>query len=441
MEDMKMKMKYAGLFALMLVVMSLFGSIAVAAPRFNVDKIEIDGVEFDATYNPNAGDALQVYVERGQVLPIDVTLRGAANAYDVRVRAYIGGYEYGTIEDETEIFQIKNGVVRTAHIALNIPEDVFVGDNTFTLFLEVFDGDSSERYAYKLNVEEPRHFVTTYDVILNPPSNVKAGQPLFASVRVENLGDNVESSIKVTVSIPELGISTSEYVDELITEQDLDQERFIFSKRDSASTNDLMLIIPEDAKEGDYQVKTTVEYNRGHTKEEAVKTIHIKGVTKAPVVMGPVAVVSVDSAVQTAEMGKGAVYKVSVANLGADAKIFMVETMGTSGWATARVDPQLQTVAGEKTADFNVYVSPNEGATAGAHSFSVLVKDSEGKLVAEKALSVNVNAVAEKDTLRNVLEVAFVVLLIILVVVGLIVLVRKLGSDEPEEAVEGKTYY
>jgi len=438
-----MKMKCMSLIALMLVVTSLFGSLAVAAPSFNVEKIEIDGIEF-ATCDPNV-NALQVYVERGQVLPIDVSLRGVGNAYDVRVRAYIGGYEYGTIQDETEIFQMKNNVARTAHLALNVPEDIFVGSgvdgNKFTLFLEMFDGDKSERCAYNLNIEEPRHFVTTYDVILNPPSNVKAGQPLFASVRVENLGDNVEESIKVTVSIPELGISTSEYVDELITEQDLDQERFIFSKRDSASTNDLMLIIPEDAKEGDYQVKTTVEYNRGHTKEEAVKTIHIKGVTKAPVVMGPVAVVSVDSAVQTAEMGKGAVYKVSVANLGSEAKIFMVETMGTSAWATSRVDPQLQTVAGEKTADFNVYVSPNEGATAGAHSFSVLVKDSEGKLVAEKALSVNVNAVAEKDTLRNVLEVAFVVLLIILVVVGLIVLVRKLGSDEPEEAVEGKTYY
>ena len=412
-------------------------ALTSTTPSFQLDRVEIDGE--DVTARTNQGFAIEV--ERGQTLPIDIFLLGHANSYDVTLRAYIGGYEYGTLEDETPIFEVENGLSYHKKLNLVIPQDIRASDE-YNLYIEAFDETNSVRYSYKLKIQEKRHDVNTYDVILNPPSNVRAGQPLFASVRVENLGDNIEESIKVTISIPELGVSTSEYVDQLITENDLNQNRIVYARKDSASTNDLMLLIPENAKEGDYQVKTTVEYNRGHSKQESVQTIHIKGKASTPSIMDK-DVVNFESTTQSTELGKGAVYKLSIANLGTQAKTYTIELNGVSSWGTSRVDPQSQTVLAEKTADFTLYINPNEGTQTGTKTFTAVIKDDEGNSVSEKALNLTINSATEdsKDTLKKVLEVAFVVLLIILVIVGLVVLVKRLGGDEPEETVEGKTYY
>ncbi len=401
--------------------------------NFQVDGLTIN----DENILARTSAGLLLNVQRGEALPIEVSLVGRnAGAEDVRIRAYIGGYEYGTIEDETDIFKIAPNGVYHKNLNLVVPEDIELGDNKYTLYIEVFDDDQSVTYKYQLRIEAQRHDVQTYDVIFNPPSNVKAGQPLFASVRVENLGDNIEESIKVTITIPELGLSTSEYVDQLVTEQDLSTDGIVYTKKDSVSTNDLMLLIPENAREGDYQAHVTVEYNRGHSKQESVQTLHVVGSKGA----SSPAVLSVDSQSQSVEAGKGAVYKISVANLAASAQTYTVEVSGVSSWASVRVDPQAQTVMAEKSADFNVYVSPNEG-TQGLKSFSIAVKDANGNIVGEKAVSLTVSEASGADTLKRVLEVAFVILLVILVIVGLVVLVKRLGGEEPEESVEGKTYY
>lgn len=422
---------------ILLAVLSVFAGMVSAqatADNFVVTNVEINDQDATGVNTP------AIRVERGELVPIEVTVVGQnEGTYDLRVRAYIGGYEYGTIQAESEIQELEAGTSDRFELNIQIPEDIEASDD-YTLYVEVFDDDRSIRYDYALRIQEQRHAVTTYDVILNPHNNVKAGQPLFASVRVENLGDNVEESIKVTVSIPELGISASEYVDQLITEEDLDDDdRVVYAKKDSASTNDLMLLIPADAKEGDYQVRTVIEYNRGHSREESVQLIHVTSGKGVRPMTGDV-VVNFDETTQSAALGKGAVYKVSVANLGED-QTFTVELTGTNGWATTRVDPQTQTIGSEKTADFNVYVSPNEGTQPGTRTFTAVVKDADGNVVSEKALTLNVNAEDDSNTLKRVLEVAFVVLLIILVIVGLVVLVKKLGGEEPEEPVEGKTYY
>ena len=426
-------------FILLLVTSILSGLSGATSHSFEVTSVEIDDHEIII---PSASFPT-IHVERGQNLPVKVFFRGVRNTEDVRLRAYIGGYEFGTIEDESDIFEVFNGVSDSERVVLKIPKDIDASDN-YTLNVELFDDDTSQRYQFKLRVEESRHAVSVFDVILNPPTNVRAGQPLFASVRVENLGARTEESIKVTVSIPALGVAASEYVDMLITEEDVrdlrDQKIVFGTRRTSTSTNDLVLLIPEDAREGEYEVKTVVEYNRGHTKEESTQKIMVKGARQSPAAPSVETVVNIDATAQSAEVGKGAVFKVSVANLGAEAKTFMVELAGTAG-LTTRVDPQTQTVAAEKTADFNVFVSPNEGAQPSARTFTVTVKDSQGSVVSEKALTLNVAAAEDSDTLKNVLEVAFIVLLIILVIVGLVVLVKKLGGEEPEEPVEGKTYY
>ena len=67
----------------------------------------------------------------------------------------------------------------------------------------------------ELAVEPVRHGVDIADVDFSPGLTVKAGRSLLTTVLLENFGDKVEKDVKVTVEIPELGVSAVEYVDVL----------------------------------------------------------------------------------------------------------------------------------------------------------------------------------------------------------------------------------
>lgn len=427
---------------LFVLILTLVSVTLVAAADFSIDRVDVDGVTASTS-----GKAL--YVERGTTVPVTVYVSGSSTgktAYDARVQVYVGGYEYGKVEAVSEIFEIVPNVSYKETLRLKMPEDMKATDK-YTLNVEVFDDDQSTKRTYTLFVKESRHLLNIYDVILNPASNVQAGQPLFVTVRIENMGDNVEDSIKVTASMPKLGVEASEYVDELIRERDEDQSDNEYRKNDAATTNELMLLVPEDAKEGDYELHVELNYNRGYgasndAVDEKVLTVHVKGAKEVSTgTATATALVNVDNSNQRAAIGEGAVYKVSIANLGKEAQTYSVEAVGVNAWGTSRVDPQALIVPADKTGEALVYVSPAENADSGVKSFTVKVKDSAGNVVSEKALTLDVvNAQSGSyDAFKKVLEVGFIVLLIILVVLGIVLVAKKLGGSE--DSVEGQTYY
>lgn len=427
---------------LLVLILALVSVTMVAAADFSVDRVDVDGVTVSST-----GKA--VYVERGTTVPITVYMSGSPTgktAYDARVQAYVGGYEYGKVEDVSDIFEIVPNVSYKKTLKLKMPADMKATDK-YTLNIEIFDDDQSTKRTYTLYVKEARHLVSLYDVIVNPVSNVQAGQPLFVTVRVENLGDNVEDSIKITASMPKLGIEASEYVDELIRARDEDQKDDHVSKRDAATTNELMLMIPENAQEGDYELSVKLNYNRGYgasnsAEDEKVLIVHVKSAKETTGVATASALINVDNTNQRAAVGEGAVYKVSIANLGKEAQTYSVEVLGVGSWGTSRVDPQNLIVPADKTGESLVYVSPAENADAGVKTFSVKVKDSAGNVVSEKALTldvVNAQTSGSYEAFKKVLEVGFIALLIILVVLGIVLVAKKLGGSS--DSVEGQTYY
>ena len=88
-------MKISKLFAIISLALVLFSSTVLAVADFSVDYVKVDGVV--------AGSGSSVFVERGTSIPVEVYVRGRdalstdssrSVAYDTRVRAYIGGYEY-----------------------------------------------------------------------------------------------------------------------------------------------------------------------------------------------------------------------------------------------------------------------------------------------------------------------------------------------------------
>ena len=397
---------------------------------FRIDSVEVNGV--------SATGSKIVYAERGSVVPVEVEFTGTGKvAYDTKLRVFVGGYEFGDVEQTSEIFQVLPGVTDRRVVRLELPYDLEASDE-YTLNVELYDDDNSVRKTFKLRVEESRHSINIFDVVLNPTNNVQAGTPLFATVRVENLGDNIENTVKVTLSVPELNLQTSQIVDRLVTDQELNEDDSS-SRRTAATTNDMVLFLPENTPEGDYNVVVKVDYNRLHNSQSKTYLMHVRASREVQVQPTGGLNINVDTGAQRVSQGQGAQYKFSVANLGQTPVTLTFEVLGVSDWGTYRVDPQTVNVQSNGMQDVNVFVAPYENFV-GTKSFTVRVKQGNN-VVAEKSLSVEVaKAVSDSDMLKKVLVVGFAVLLAVLVILGIALVVKRLSQDD-EKPVEGQTYY
>lgn len=423
------------LFSIMLLVLALaVTTIQATSANYEIKQIDVDGI----TVIPGTS---KVEVERGETVSVEVWLLGltGADVDDAKVKAWIGGYEYDDIEDITTMFSIEDGITYRKVLTLEIPEDIDA-DDSYTLHVEVFDGDDSYDEEFDVKVTEKRHFLNLVDVIFTPGLNVEAGKTVFSSVRVENLGAKKEDDIKVTMSVPELGLSTRTYIDELVALEDYDDEET------SASSEQLFVRIPENVKSGQYELIIEVSYNRGH---DAFKRSYVLNVDGREVSPGQEAeaVISIDTTSQNIAQGEGAVYKLSFANLGSQAQVYSLEVSGTSTWATARVDPASITVMPNGASEMFVFVSANEEADLGTHFLTVTIKAGD-EVVKQLNLKAEVTGNDDSDNFYNVrkgLEVGFLVLLVILVILGLVLAGKKLGNSGKEEFGEpgsnDKSYY
>lgn len=420
-----MNIKKLGI-ALMLLVSILLAVAPAYAANYQVDKVEVDGI--DATSGV-------VYVERGEDVDIDVFLRGTGSTTDVRVRAWIGGYEYDEVEAKTKMFEVENGVVYKKSLTLELPEDLD-SSKDYTLRVEIFDDLDEVRYTYTVRVQETRHLLDIQKVYFRDQTNIEAGRPLFTTVRIENMGDNVEEDIEISVAIPSLGVEAIGYIDEL---QVGDTESNV---GDSSSNDEIYLRIPQDAKTGVYDVVVTLSYDRGHSEVSVVEQVAIKGVEETSTAADSL-VVRPDATLKEVAQGKGVVYRIALANVGSQAGTYSAEVEGVE-WGNARVDPSEVTLQPDQIGELFVYVSANENAAAGRHNFNVNIKSGETVL---GQLNLGADVVKQTsatgwETVRKALVYGFVALAVILVILGLVIAFNKVRKgDEGEEQATAQTYY
>src|SRR3990167_1200916 len=201
------------LLVALMVVLSIF-SVAVSADtssNYVVDRVYVDSMDI-ADYT--------VDIERGESQNLDIYITGTGETTDVNVRAWIGGYEYDSVIVASDMFKVEDGVSYKKTLTLEFPADL-EADQEYTLYVEIYDDLDSVTYSGTIMVSKVRHSLEIQDVLVD--SNVDAGDYTTATVRLENLGDKKEEDIKVTVSIPELGVEESTFLDEL-TNNEIDNE-------------------------------------------------------------------------------------------------------------------------------------------------------------------------------------------------------------------------
>jgi len=404
--------------------------------------VEILEVELDDTILSESGEN-SYSQDRGEEVNLKIKLTSDTPMKNVQVEAVIRGYDHDDlIQDISSSFDMK---ADTTYIKrLKIPVRYRLDPGDYRLRVRVDDANGDTVFAnFDLVVEAVRHDMIIRDVILNPENEVKAGRALLVSVRVENNGQKDEDDVKVQVSIPELGVSATSYIDEVEHENEND------GGDDKRTSEEMFLRIPSDALTGEYTLRATVTYDEGDetvTKEVTVRVVGAASVADATDNRREEkTIITLASDLQNVQAGGAEVsFPVTLTNAGSSSKVYTVMVDG-GNWGTFSVSPSnvLVVDSGESKA-VSVNVGVNANAAAGLQTFLLTVQ-ADGKVLKQIPLKANV-APAGKDyqkgnKVKTGLEVGLIVLLILVVVIGLILGFTRRSSDDDSNKEDGDSYY
>lgn len=406
------------------------GELGLVSAKVNGDEVDLytrEQVDGDSV------DGLSGFlVEEGETLNIRVMLESVGNVEDVRVRAEISGYEFddGALEERSEMFNIHGTnagpTEKPVWLELDLPNRL--EKDRYLLRLRVTDKDNADMVRYAvLQIEPTRRGVDIADVSFSPGNTVKAGRSLLTTVLLENFGDKDEKDVKVTVSMPALGVSATEYVDTVYTDN---------HNVDYEDVPEMFLQIPASAAEGEYLVEVTVTSDKLDTVTET-HTVNVLPNELFGAVSQERLVLAVGPETQTIAAGKTARYAVALTNAGVGSKAYLLSA--TAGdWASVSLSDNLVVLESGKNQVVYVDVTAASDAVPGAQGVSVTIA-SDDEVLETVTLSATVAEGQADMSLRNGLEIALIVLVVILVIIGLIIGFSRLRRDEDEQ--EEKAYY
>jgi len=326
----------------------LFGKEVSSGLGLMFKEVKIDGVAVN--------DYSNVDVKTGENLQITVAFQATQNYNDARLRAEIDGYEHGVLSDTTNVFKILAGNVYKKTFTINLPTDM----NTERVYkLRIYGVSDLSGLTYKeynVYVDAPRHDIQVLGMITTPATGIEPGQNIIANVRLKNIGQNAENSIKVTVSIPALNVSESTYVSSL-------------DRNKAVTTDDLLLYIPNNAKPGKYNELVTVTYNGGYSTSEKEYSVDVS----APQNVAKKGLIVSYKNYLNLEAGKTYELNVVVANPNKESEPVSLSIVSPN-WATVNVNPTLRMIEGGTDGVFKVMITPKSNAR-GNNSFAILVKE------------------------------------------------------------------
>jgi len=453
--------KMLGLVLIILVgLLGLSAFASADSDLYEIGMVEVDGV---VVFVEGYDELIPVEVSLDDSFEVEVYVYGTGEdacdededncEVEVKVKAWIGGYEYDDIEATSSTFDIEPDVGYTKKLTIELPSDMEVeDDNDYTLYVEVYDNEDEERVSGNLYLERPRHSLDIQDVLFD--STVSAGDSVNVEVRVENLGEEKEDDVKVEVSLVDANgdevESDVDYIDELAAfEEDNEDE-------ESSDSVDLLLNLDDCLEDGNYELVVTVSYDRGHEEIEEVYDVSVsdndecsESNTEESTESESEGGVTVSLSSNSLEVVAGETnsFVLTFVNTGSNTETFSVTVSGEEQWASSNVDPSVVMVSSGELEDVTVSITPDSDA-AGDHDFTVNILDSNGNLVQEVSMSVDVGEAASSSVLGNTgsaLKVAFIVLIVLIIIVGLIIAFRRLNDDDedddPLEPKDGQTYY
>ena len=399
-----------------------------------VREVKVDGHEVEN------GDTITTKVERGENLEIDVQLYSNESQDNVEIEAFISGDDHYTIADTSEVFDVEADEISWEDLELQLPDNMDQDEYDLRVLVTTRKGQA-KIYNYNLRISTDRHALAIEDVVMSPKYGVKAGHGLFATVRIKNTGLKDEEGIKISISVPELGMSFSDYIDELEAEDEITSEELWLGR------------VPECAQPGKYRVDVEVqfdEYTRSVTATEQIEVFEgdlCKPQEDKDDKEEPQETIQVPSTHKNVKAGMGgSVYALVIKNPTSTAKEYNIKVSGVKGWGSSSVTPgNTVVVDGGSSKAISVYVTANKNATAGERTFVVNVASEDSS--ADIVLTANVQEADKKEEPQQQmdfvkgLQIALLVLVVLLVILGLVLMFNRMRGREGEGMDETQSYY
>lgn len=390
----------------------LFGSVKDTTGLGLVfDSIELNSQE--------VSDITNLQVLNGQTLDVRLVFTATENFDNARLNVFIEGYEHSSIMDSTEIFSVISGKTYVKTLSVNLPADMRFGQD---YKLRITGANDLSGLTYKdldLYVDTQRNRIDVLDLVMTPSSGVEPGQNVIASVRMQNRGQKSQDSVRVSVSIPELNIVESSYVSNLNTNQ-------------AVTSDDMLLLIPQTAKAGQYSAVVTLAYNDGYTATSEEFTLNV---LSPRVVQEQNLLVSFGNNVDLVA-GESTSFEVVVANPNSVAKPISLAPVGVA-WANVEVSPSLAMVGAGSDAKFTVTVTPKD-SVVGENSFNLAVKEGTN-VVSDLSVNTYVEGSSDDLNLTNIVLIALLILAIIILLVLVMTIARR--RKDTEEETSSEEYY
>ena len=358
----------------------------------------------------------------GETIELRIGFNVESQAPDVKVIARISGS--GGSESESERFEAFPNRTYSRIVDLKIPSDLgedLQEPRTLYVRIESEDGRYTEK-AIPLEIQRRSYNIEILNVEMQ--SEVKAGGTLEIETVLKNIGYIKADDVFLRVRIPELGLETKTFFQDLYpNDNDYDEDR-----RDS-KIGRTYLKIPSNVAPGLYTVQ--LEAFNGDSFAQLERRVLVVGAGRDS------AVFPSSSAEQDLGVGERGEYKITIVNRGDSISAFQVIAEGPSSLNLEVSEPFVVIPAGlsktvsvyassdrENDYTFNVKVISEDGAEIGSQSFKAIV-EGESK---DQSSGQNTTVL-----LTVILAIVFIVLLVVLIVL----LTRK-----PETKEEfGESYY
>lgn len=371
-------------------------------------------------------------LERDEQLSVKVVFKANRDLSNVKVHAWLNGYRE-EIEARTGEFDVFKDNLYSKTLFLDIPPDIDARD-LYTLYVKIegkheFSGVDEA----KINMQVQRIAnildilsIDLYDhqnyykgVCGQCTSTFNAGGTLYIDVVVKNRGNHKAEDVYVKVSIPEKGISRNVYVG------DIEAYDGYSSKQEDTEKVTIALQLPED--EGSYTLEIEA-YNSEVSDKETREIVLEKELERDIQIMPQVTEAN-------ANKGGTASYSLLVTNMGETSENFIIEVLGTEGWATTTVVPATFRLASGESKIVTIDLEIDKDADSRTYPFTVRVK--YGNEAKQYNFTANVSGTAfDWKIFLMIVGIVLAVAIIVLLVITLI----KQGKTT-EEKPELESYY
>ena len=214
--------KWLNLILIFLVTTLIASTLASAVPLY-ITEAKVDGTEL------YPWDTTRLNLERDEEFDVKLELYAYEDRENVEVEAFLSGYEYNDherISDTTHVFDVEANTTYTKKLTLRLPDNVEQDDYRVRIIITDRNG-YAEITEYNIKVDTERHKLKISDVMFASGRKLMPGHALLSTVRLDNQGNKNEKDIKVTVSIPDLGLEASDYIEEIEMEDEAETEEML----------------------------------------------------------------------------------------------------------------------------------------------------------------------------------------------------------------------